>query len=86
MGLPTRVEHVTRWQAPQPATGRLYAMVTPHPEQETFDAEVVDASGTRYLSIDGYRTTLLPAPIDADSLTSLQNLLTPQGVALQEVH
>ncbi len=86
MGLPTRVEHVTRWQAPQPPTSRLYAMVTPHPEQETFDAEVVDASGTRYLSIDGYRTTLLPAPIDADALTSLRNLLTPQGVALQEVH
>jgi hypothetical protein len=60
-------------------------MVTPHPEQETFDAEVVDASGNRYLHIDGYRTAALPSPIDAESLASLQKLLIPQGVTLQEV-
>lgn len=85
MGLPTGVTKVVRLQAPDRIRGPLYAMVTPHPEQDTFDAEVLDAAGNRYLHIDGYHTTLLPTPIDAESLMSLQKLLTPVGVALEEV-
>ena len=85
LGLPTHVGHVNAHPATQLESGHLYAMVTPHPEQETFDAEVVDASGNRYLHIDGYRTAALPSPIDAESLASLQKLLIPQGVTLQEV-
>ncbi len=45
MGLPQHVQHVSCCARPQSAEGRLYAVVTPHPEQGTFDAEVVDADG-----------------------------------------
>ena len=47
-------------RAPQSAEGRLYAVVTPHPEQDSFDAEVVDAAGNRYVRLGGYRTAARP--------------------------
>ena len=81
--LPTQVDHVTAWPPSKSPTGRLYAVVTPHAEQGTFEAEVVDANGNRYLRLDGYRTTALPVPVDAETLTSLQSLVKPETM---EVH
>ena len=61
------------------AEGGLYAVVTPNPEEESFDAEVVDASGNQYVQLSGYRTIALPNSVDAEPLKALQ------AVAVQEV-
>ena len=71
MGLPQHVRRVCWLRAPESAKGQLYAVVTPHPEQASFDAEVVDASGNLYLQVSGYRTVALPESIDSKLLTAL---------------
>jgi hypothetical protein len=83
LGLPTRLDHVTAWTPAKTVPGRLYAVVTPHPDRGTFDAEVVDASGNRYLCLDGYSTTAVALPLDADTLASLQQLIKPEEVGVQ---
>ena len=47
-------------------------MVTPHPEQESFDAEVVDAKGNCYVQLSGYKTVALPNSVDAEPLKALK--------------
>jgi hypothetical protein len=71
MGLPQRVQRVCLWRAPELAHGPLYAVVTPHPEQASFDAEVVDAAGNRYLEMIGYKTVALPERVDGELLKAL---------------
>ncbi len=80
MGLPQQVRTVSWLRAPQLAEGRLYAVVTPHPEQDSFDAEVVDAAGNRYVRLGGYRTTAVPDGVDAESLKALQAALSAEAV------
>ena len=75
MGLPLHVEQVSWLRAPKSAEGRLYALVTPHPEQGTFDAEVVDSNGNRYLILNGYRTVATGNGLDAESLQAMQALI-----------
>ena len=82
MGLPLHVHQVSWLRAPQSAEGRLYAMVTPHPEQGSFDAEVVDATGNRYLRLGGYRTVAVPDGLDAESLKALQAVLSTEPAAV----
>ncbi len=82
MGLPWKVEQVFTHGALQPNGNTLYALVTPHPEQGTFDAEVVDANGTRYLHLGGYRTVELPDNVDAEPLQAIQNILSPHELAI----
>ena len=81
MGLPWKVQQVSAHRAPKPNGNRLYAVVTPHPEQGTFDAEVMDANGQRYLRLGGYSTVELPDNVDAESLKALQNILSPHELA-----
>jgi len=83
MGLPQHLEQVTWLRSPKLAEGRLYAMVTPHPEDGTFDAEVVDSAGNCYVRVGGYRTVALPDGLDADWLRAVQTVLSPETV---EVH
>ncbi|MBZ5646941.1 MAG: SDR family oxidoreductase [Acidobacteriia bacterium] len=71
-GLPLHVDRVCILRTPDLAEGRLHAVVTPNPEQGTFDAEVLDTAGTRYLQLTGYRTVALPGGVDADALKALQ--------------
>ena len=73
MGLPQHVRRVCWLKAPESAKGQLYAVVTPHPEQASFDAEVVDASGNLYLQVSGYASSgcKLPDSIDSKLLTAL---------------
>ncbi|HUI85302.1 MAG TPA: SDR family NAD(P)-dependent oxidoreductase [Candidatus Binatia bacterium] len=79
-GLPQHV-HQVRWsRSPESAEGRLYAVVTPHPEDGSFDAEVVDAKGNRYVRVGGYRTVSLPNGIDADVLKTLQRVFSAEAV------
>ena len=62
-----------RWlRAPDLAEGRLYAVVTPNPMRGSFDAEVVDTKGNRYVQLSGYRTVALPNGVDAEPLKALQ--------------
>jgi NAD(P)-dependent dehydrogenase (short-subunit alcohol dehydrogenase family)/acyl carrier protein len=72
MGLPLHIDQVCLWRAPALAEGLLYAVATPRPDQESFDVEVVDAAGNRYLGIKGYRTAALPNGVDVEPLKALQ--------------
>ena len=48
-------------------------MPSSHPDDRgSFDAEVVDAKGNRYLQISGYRTAAIPSAVDAERLKALQ--------------
>jgi malonyl CoA-acyl carrier protein transacylase len=60
MGLPSRVKRV-QWHAVEARDDgdRLYALVTPHPAEGAFDAEVIDSAGRRLLTLVGYRTVAL---------------------------
>jgi hypothetical protein len=65
MGLPSRVDSVRVYRGAEAAAGPLYAVVTPHPAGASFDVEVVDSGGARYVRMHGYRTTTLREDIDA---------------------
>ncbi len=82
MGLPQHLQQVSWMRAPQSAEGRLYAVVTPHPEQGTFDAEVVDTTGNCYVRLGGYSTVALPNGPDAESLEALRLVVSPEEVAV----
>jgi hypothetical protein len=71
MGLPQLIEQVRFWRTPESADGQLYAVVTPNPESGSFDAEVVDAAGNRYLQLTGYRTVALPNSLKAEELKAM---------------
>jgi hypothetical protein len=72
MGLPQHVRQVCLLRTPGPAVGGLYAVVTPKPEQGSFDADVVDAAGNRYVQLIGYSTVALPYVVDTEPLKALQ--------------
>lgn len=78
MGLPQQVGRVALLQAPDPAQGDIYAVVTPH--SGYFDAGVVDTKGNCYLRLSGYRTVAIPNAVDADRLKALQSRML--GVAI----
>ena len=82
MGLPHHVHNVSWLRAPQSAVGPLYAMVTPHPEQDSFDAEVVDTAGNRYVRLGGYSTAALPDGLDAESAKAMHILVSPEAVTV----
>jgi hypothetical protein len=74
-GLPLHVDRVRVCRASEFAEGRLCAVVTPHPEQESFDAEILDAKGNCYLQVTGYRTVALPGAVDAEPLKALHAVM-----------
>ena len=82
MGLPQHLQEVKWLRAPQSAEGRLYAVVTPHPERGTFDAEVVDSAGNCYVRMGGYRTVGLPDGLDAESLKTMRSVVSQEPVAV----
>ncbi|HEY2118040.1 MAG TPA: SDR family NAD(P)-dependent oxidoreductase [Candidatus Acidoferrum sp.] len=71
MGLPQHIRQVSLLRNPETTEDGLYAIVTPRPDQGTFDAEVVDAAGNRYVQLLGYSTVALPNVIDAEPLKVL---------------
>ena len=81
MGLPWQVQDVS-WSGTPDLTDHhaFYALVTPHPAEGTFDAEVVDGEGTRYLRLDGYRTSQVPSGVDTEPLKALHDAVCPQEV------
>jgi NAD(P)-dependent dehydrogenase (short-subunit alcohol dehydrogenase family) len=82
MGLPQHLEEVSWLRSPKLAEGRLYAIVTPHPENGTFDAEVVDSAGNCYVRVGGYRTAALPNGLDAEWLKKVQSVVSPEALAV----
>ena len=71
MGLPLHIDQVCVRRAANDAAGGLYAVVTPNLEQESFDAEVVDAAGSLCVQLFGYRTIALPNGVNAEPLKVL---------------
>jgi Polyketide synthase dehydratase len=71
MALPQHIDHVSFCGTAAEPVGALYAVVTPHSDYASFDAEVVDAAGSSYISLSGYRTVALPDAIDAEPFKAL---------------
>jgi NAD(P)-dependent dehydrogenase (short-subunit alcohol dehydrogenase family)/acyl carrier protein len=80
MGLPQHVQKVELFRSPDLAEGRLYAVVTPDVIQKSFSAEVLDAKGNCYLSLNGYQTVALPDFVNADRLKDLQAIMSGEAV------
>jgi hypothetical protein len=81
MGLPRHIDRVSLLREPDLADGTLYAVVTPSPNRSSFDADVVDTKGNRYLHLSGYHTVALPGGVDAEPLKALQAIMSLQAVA-----
>jgi acyl carrier protein/NAD(P)-dependent dehydrogenase (short-subunit alcohol dehydrogenase family) len=80
MALPQHVQQVTLFRSPDPTEGRLYAVVTPDVIQKSFSAEVLDAKGNCYLSLNGYQTVALPDFVNAERLKDLQSIMLGEAV------
>ena len=81
MGLPQHIDRVSLLRSPDLAEGRLYAMVTPNQAQGSFDAEVVDTAGNRFVQLSGYRTVAVPNSIVGEPLKALQMAMSLEAVA-----
>jgi hypothetical protein len=79
MGLPQHVDRMSLLSEADPAQIPLYAVVTPDPDHSSFDAEVVDMAGNRYLRLHGYRTVAVPGGVDVELLKKLQNFVTAES-------
>jgi acyl transferase domain-containing protein/NAD(P)-dependent dehydrogenase (short-subunit alcohol dehydrogenase family)/acyl carrier protein len=75
MGLPRHVDRVELYRAPDADAGPLFAVVTARPEAGTFDADVVDSAGTRYLHVAGYRTVVFREDLDSRMFPSAQAVM-----------
>jgi hypothetical protein len=83
MGLPQRVDGVSVFERePERSEDRLYAVITPNQRDGSFDAEVLDAKGNRYLQLSGYRTVAVPGGIDAGSLKTLQAAMSLEAITV----
>lgn len=74
MALPQHIERVSFCGADLP-TGPMYAVVTPHQDHASFDAEVIDTAGNRYLWLSGYRTVALPDAVNAEPFKALHAVM-----------
>jgi acyl transferase domain-containing protein/NAD(P)-dependent dehydrogenase (short-subunit alcohol dehydrogenase family) len=81
MGLPLHIHKVRFYEMPDANEDRLFAVVTPDPDQGSFHAEVVNAKGKRYLQVSGYRTIAVPNAVDAARLKALQAAMLLEAVA-----
>jgi hypothetical protein len=63
----------------QQISGRAYAIVTPQADAAGFAAEVVDDAGRVHLRMEGYRTVVLPLPVDAGLLGPLRAAVETPG-------
>jgi acyl transferase domain-containing protein/acyl carrier protein/NAD(P)-dependent dehydrogenase (short-subunit alcohol dehydrogenase family) len=81
MGLPLHIDRVSSFLVPDADGTRLYAVVTSDQARGSFDAEIVDAKGNRYLQLGGYRTVAVPNAVDAQGLKALQAAMSLEAVA-----
>jgi hypothetical protein len=71
MGLPQHIRQLLLWGKPDEAEGRLYAVATADPAKNSFDVEVIDETGKRYVRASGYRTAALTNPVDTAPLKTM---------------
>ena len=64
LALPRHVDAVRLLRDPAQVSGPLYAVA--NEVDDHFDCSVRDADGEVVLTVEGYRTTPLPAPLSAD--------------------
>ena len=79
MGLPQHIDRVSVLRSPERAEVRLFAVVYPDPGRGSFDAEVLDEAGNRYVQLRGYRTVAVPNAIDPERIKALQALLSVEA-------
>jgi hypothetical protein len=80
MGLPQHIERVSVLRTPETGAG-LYAIVSPNPSQGSFDAEVIDTEGNRYVQLTGYRTVAVPNAVDVEKVKVLHAIMQLEPVA-----
>jgi len=81
MGLPLYIDRVSLLLPPPEADdARLYAVVTSE-GGSSFDAEILDTKGNRYLQLSGYRTVAFPGALEAERLKALQAAMAVDAVA-----
>ena len=81
MGLPLHIDRVSLLLPPPEADdARLYAVVTSEGDG-SFDAEILDTKGNRYLQLSGYRTVAFPGALEAERLKALQAAMALEPVA-----
>jgi hypothetical protein len=71
MGLPQYVHEIRFFQFADLADSQFHSVVTPASDG-SFDADVADAAGNRYLHMAGYRTVALPYTVDSEPFKALQ--------------
>ncbi|MCK6553793.1 SDR family oxidoreductase [Candidatus Binatia bacterium] len=76
MALPSHIDRVDMAATPASGNGPLYAVVVSRAAGEGVDAQVVDASGSVYVTLHGYRTVELPSPVDAERLAPLREAMS----------
>jgi len=83
MGLPRHIDRVSSLLLPAAESDdtRLYAVVTSDQGRSSFDADIVDTKGNRYLQISGYRTVAFAGALDAERLKALQAAMSLETVA-----
>jgi len=74
MGLPQRVAHVSLYRDPLAAASPLFAVVRPCADG-SFESDVVDGEGVRYLHLSGYRTVLFREDVDARVFQTVETVL-----------
>jgi hypothetical protein len=75
MGLPRSIAELSFDRAPDGPEGPFFAVVTPGPDGESFDAQVVDRAGNRYLTLTSYRMIEMPDTVDAEPVEALEAVL-----------
>jgi acyl transferase domain-containing protein len=80
MGLPLHIDRLVVSSRLAECAQPLYAVVT-RPDPASFEAEIVDGKGDRYLQLSGYRTVALPGAIDVSKLKPLQAAMSLDLVA-----
>jgi hypothetical protein len=81
MGLPRGIDHVALQNPTETTEERLYAVVIPDQEHGSFDAEVVDSKGNRYLQLRGYRSVPVPTAVNAEDVKTLHALMSLEPIA-----
>ena len=72
IGLPRHVGEVCLGRPVELAEGPLYAVVTSDAKGDSFEAEVLDRAGNRYLQLRGYQMVAHPDAVDVTPLLALQ--------------
>ena len=81
MGLPLHIDSVSLFGARENVADPLYAVVTRVPDEDKFNAEIVDGKGNCYLRLKGYRTVAVPNAVDKERLAKLQGAMALEAVA-----